>query len=235
MFPSWVLTLWIQLRLLLCVCLQITLLLEKSPKCLLNVKLILLASQNYICQHLKVQRWLFISFCDTKCLPCSSASLNAFTDCILLPYFPRCYKQCVLLFVNCASMLLHTAPCGGHFTGSEGTVLSPNYPHNYTRGQRCVYDIFVPGDFGKQFRPYFYVVAEIVNYSLLNCCLGPICGLAVQTYLKQWEAKADNCAFCEFSANNEDMERYRDWLPDLAIGDVVLEGSDLHYSLCFRA
>ncbi|KAM9805514.1 CUB and sushi domain-containing protein 3-like [Syngnathus typhle] len=39
------------------------------------------------------------------------------------------------------------APCGGHFTGSEGTVLSPNYPHNYTRGQSCVYDIFVPGDF----------------------------------------------------------------------------------------
>uniref|UniRef100_A0A4W6EL58 CUB and Sushi multiple domains 3 n=1 Tax=Lates calcarifer TaxID=8187 RepID=A0A4W6EL58_LATCA len=39
------------------------------------------------------------------------------------------------------------APCGGHFTGSEGTVLSPNYPHNYTRGQTCVYDIFVPGDF----------------------------------------------------------------------------------------
>uniref|UniRef100_A0A3Q2Q9C4 CUB and Sushi multiple domains 3 n=1 Tax=Fundulus heteroclitus TaxID=8078 RepID=A0A3Q2Q9C4_FUNHE len=39
------------------------------------------------------------------------------------------------------------APCGGHFTGFEGTVLSPNYPHNYTRGQSCVYDIFVPGDF----------------------------------------------------------------------------------------
>lgn len=42
-----------------------------------------------------------------------------------------------------------SAPCGGHFTNSEGTVLSPNYPHNYTRGQSCVYDIFVPGDFGK--------------------------------------------------------------------------------------
>ncbi|KAM6968265.1 CUB and sushi domain-containing protein 3-like [Aplochiton taeniatus] len=39
------------------------------------------------------------------------------------------------------------APCGGRPTGSEGTVLSPNYPHNYTRGQTCVYDIFAPGDF----------------------------------------------------------------------------------------
>uniref|UniRef100_A0A668ASR4 CUB and Sushi multiple domains 3 n=1 Tax=Myripristis murdjan TaxID=586833 RepID=A0A668ASR4_9TELE len=39
------------------------------------------------------------------------------------------------------------APCGGHSTGSEGTVLSPNYPRNYTKGQTCIYDIFVPGDF----------------------------------------------------------------------------------------
>ncbi|CAG12911.1 unnamed protein product, partial [Tetraodon nigroviridis] len=43
--------------------------------------------------------------------------------------------------------LEYKAPCGGHFTGSEGTVLSPNYPHNYTRGQSCSYDIVVPGDF----------------------------------------------------------------------------------------
>ena len=43
------------------------------------------------------------------------------------------------------------APCGGRSTGSEGTVLSPNYPHNYTHGQTCRYDIFVPGDYGKHF------------------------------------------------------------------------------------
>uniref|UniRef100_A0A8C6NQD4 CUB and Sushi multiple domains 3 n=1 Tax=Nothobranchius furzeri TaxID=105023 RepID=A0A8C6NQD4_NOTFU len=46
------------------------------------------------------------------------------------------------------------APCGGHFTGSEGTVLSPNYPHNYTSAQSCVYDIFVPGDFGERRKLY---------------------------------------------------------------------------------
>ncbi|XP_034142652.1 CUB and sushi domain-containing protein 3 [Esox lucius] len=39
------------------------------------------------------------------------------------------------------------APCGGRSTGSEGTVLSPNYPHNYTQSLTCVYDIYVPGDF----------------------------------------------------------------------------------------
>ncbi|XP_050987326.1 CUB and sushi domain-containing protein 3 isoform X1 [Labeo rohita] len=39
------------------------------------------------------------------------------------------------------------APCGSRSTGSEGTVLSPNYPRNYTSGQSCVYEISVPGEF----------------------------------------------------------------------------------------
>lgn len=41
------------------------------------------------------------------------------------------------------------APCGSRSTGSEGTVLSPNYPRNYTEGLSCVYEIAVPGEFGK--------------------------------------------------------------------------------------
>uniref|UniRef100_A0A8C5DPF9 CUB and sushi domain-containing protein 3-like n=1 Tax=Gouania willdenowi TaxID=441366 RepID=A0A8C5DPF9_GOUWI len=55
------------------------------------------------------------------------------------------------------------APCGGHFTGSEGTVLSPNYPHNYTKGQSCVYDVFVPGDFGKKCCYYFYFLSFLIH------------------------------------------------------------------------
>ncbi|XP_035256647.1 CUB and sushi domain-containing protein 1a isoform X1 [Anguilla anguilla] len=39
------------------------------------------------------------------------------------------------------------APCGGHYTGSEGVVLSPNYPFNYTAGQTCSYYITVSGEF----------------------------------------------------------------------------------------
>ncbi|XP_055145238.2 CUB and sushi domain-containing protein 1 isoform X2 [Symphalangus syndactylus] len=39
------------------------------------------------------------------------------------------------------------APCGGQYTGSEGVVLSPNYPHNYTAGEVCVYYITVPKEF----------------------------------------------------------------------------------------
>ncbi|XP_058232392.1 CUB and sushi domain-containing protein 3 isoform X1 [Hemibagrus wyckioides] len=39
------------------------------------------------------------------------------------------------------------APCGSRSTGSEGTVLSPNYPRNYTKGQTCLYEISVPGEF----------------------------------------------------------------------------------------
>ncbi|MEQ2158682.1 CUB and sushi domain-containing protein 3, partial [Goodea atripinnis] len=39
------------------------------------------------------------------------------------------------------------APCGSRSTGSEGTVLSPNFPRNYTFGQTCVYSISVPREF----------------------------------------------------------------------------------------
>ncbi|XP_053123530.1 CUB and sushi domain-containing protein 2 isoform X5 [Hemicordylus capensis] len=40
-----------------------------------------------------------------------------------------------------------TAPCGGQYTGSDGVVLSPNYPRNYTSGQVCLYFIVVPKDY----------------------------------------------------------------------------------------
>ncbi|MBN3309505.1 CSMD1 protein, partial [Amia calva] len=39
------------------------------------------------------------------------------------------------------------APCGGQYVGSEGVVLSPNFPHNYTTGQTCLYSITVSGEF----------------------------------------------------------------------------------------
>nr|XP_033792232.1 CUB and sushi domain-containing protein 1 [Geotrypetes seraphini] len=39
------------------------------------------------------------------------------------------------------------APCGGQYTGSDGVVLSPNYPHNYTSDQMCHYSITVPQEF----------------------------------------------------------------------------------------
>lgn len=48
-----------------------------------------------------------------------------------------------------------SAPCGGQYTGSEGVVLSPNYPHNYTAGQTCHYSITVPKEFGKNFFSLF--------------------------------------------------------------------------------
>ena len=50
------------------------------------------------------------------------------------------------LFVH---MCTSPAPCGSRSTGSEGTVLSPNFPRNYTSGQTCVYSISVPREFGK--------------------------------------------------------------------------------------
>jgi CUB/sushi domain-containing protein len=50
-----------------------------------------------------------------------------------------------ILFYNFYS----TAPCGSRSTGSEGTVLSPNYPKNYSVDHNCVYSIAVPKEFGK--------------------------------------------------------------------------------------
>uniref|UniRef100_A0A670YQB1 CUB and Sushi multiple domains 1 n=1 Tax=Pseudonaja textilis TaxID=8673 RepID=A0A670YQB1_PSETE len=40
-----------------------------------------------------------------------------------------------------------SAPCGGQYTGSDGVVLSPNYPQNYTTGVTCQYSITVPKEF----------------------------------------------------------------------------------------
>ncbi|KAK2494926.1 hypothetical protein MC885_002369, partial [Smutsia gigantea] len=39
------------------------------------------------------------------------------------------------------------APCGGQYVGSDGVVLSPNYPQNYTSGQTCLYFVTVPKDY----------------------------------------------------------------------------------------
>lgn len=44
---------------------------------------------------------------------------------------------------------MSAAPCGSRSTGSEGTVLSPNFPKNYTSGQMCIYSISVPREFGR--------------------------------------------------------------------------------------
>uniref|UniRef100_A0A6I8NZE7 CUB and Sushi multiple domains 2 n=1 Tax=Ornithorhynchus anatinus TaxID=9258 RepID=A0A6I8NZE7_ORNAN len=40
-----------------------------------------------------------------------------------------------------------TAPCGGQYAGSDGVVLSPSYPRNYTSGQVCLYFVAVPKDY----------------------------------------------------------------------------------------
>lgn len=47
-----------------------------------------------------------------------------------------------------SSCLSLPAPCGGQYTGSDGVVLSPNYPQNYTSGQVCLYFVVVPKDYG---------------------------------------------------------------------------------------
>lgn len=45
-------------------------------------------------------------------------------------------------------LISFSAPCGGQYVGSDGVVLSPNYPQNYTSGQICLYFVTVPKDYG---------------------------------------------------------------------------------------
>uniref|UniRef100_A0A8B9YYW4 Uncharacterized protein n=1 Tax=Buteo japonicus TaxID=224669 RepID=A0A8B9YYW4_9AVES len=54
-----------------------------------------------------------------------------------------------------------TAPCGGQYTGSDGVVLSPNYPQNYTSGQVCLYFIVVPKDYGIGFGRFLKICPTV--------------------------------------------------------------------------
>lgn len=40
-----------------------------------------------------------------------------------------------------------TAPCGGNLTGSNGFILSPNYPHPYPHSKDCDWLIAVNSDY----------------------------------------------------------------------------------------
>ena len=44
--------------------------------------------------------------------------------------------------------------------GSDGVVLSPNYPQNYTSGQICLYFVTVPKDYGMDFFCIFVYVFQ---------------------------------------------------------------------------
>lgn len=50
-----------------------------------------------------------------------------------------------------------SAPCGGQYVGSDGVVLSPNYPQNYTSGQICLYFVTVPKDYGMRFSVCLFI------------------------------------------------------------------------------
>lgn len=45
------------------------------------------------------------------------------------------------------SCVLILAPCGGNLTGSNGFILSPNYPHPYPHSKDCDWLIAVNSDY----------------------------------------------------------------------------------------
>lgn len=75
-------------------------------------------------------------------------------------------------------------------------MLSPNYPHNYTRGQSCSYDIVVPGDFGKHFKRYFRSHA-IFPSCLVSECVLHILVASIHKYVS--EENKGNCGATMFS------------------------------------
>ena len=46
--------------------------------------------------------------------------------------------------------------------GSDGVVLSPNYPQNYTSGQICLYFVTVPKDYGMDLFCVFVYVFQLL-------------------------------------------------------------------------
>lgn len=56
--------------------------------------------------------------------------------------------SCTLLAFHTFTHLCmtHSALCGGELTDATGTVLSPDWPQSYSKGQDCVWQIHVSED-----------------------------------------------------------------------------------------
>lgn len=68
---------------------------------------------------------------------CIIATLHSFYNCVVLNT-PE-YFLCFLL-------ILCSALCGGDLTDPVGTVLSPDWPQSYSKGQDCLWQIHVSED-----------------------------------------------------------------------------------------
>lgn len=98
--------------------------------------------------------------------------MHIFKYCVYLLLYKTCgYCAVVVKYLNnilksfkwkaSNNHLLCTAPCGGQYGGSEGVVLSPNYPLNYTTKQTCSYYITVSPQFGK------CIITKLLTVSLV--------------------------------------------------------------------
>lgn len=98
--------------------------------------------------------------------------IHIFKYCVYLLLYKTCgYCAVVVKYLNnilksfkwkaSNNHLLCTAPCGGQYGGSEGVVLSPNYPLNYTTKQTCSYYITVSPQFGK------CIITKLLTVSLV--------------------------------------------------------------------
>uniref|UniRef100_A0A8C6GG80 Uncharacterized protein n=1 Tax=Mus spicilegus TaxID=10103 RepID=A0A8C6GG80_MUSSI len=93
-----------------------------------------------------------------------------------------------------------TAPCGGQYVGSDGVVLSPNYPQNYTSGQTCLYFVTVPKDYGRLWLPFLpALILSVECYSHTHC-------LPLSSFLSAGESlplATSNQVLIKFSAKGQ--------------------------------
>lgn len=81
-----------------------------------------------------------------------------------------------------SSWLSLPAPCGGQYTGSDGVVLSPNYPQNYTSGQVCLYFIVVPKDYG-------------IGFGLFLKICPTVCATVLFGFFFVWTEELNKCIY----------------------------------------
>lgn len=70
-----------------------------------------------------------------------------------------------------AIVTLFAAECGNSVTGTQGTLLSPNFPVNYNNNHECIYSIQTQPGKGIQLKARAFELSEgdVLKVKLMDC------------------------------------------------------------------
>lgn len=73
-------------------------------------------------------------------------------------------------------VILFPAECGNSVTGTQGTLLSPNFPANYNNNHECIYSIQTQPGKGIQLKARAFELSEgdVLKVILIDC-LAHVC------------------------------------------------------------